>query len=262
MPNPGIHPQLEDQDTFNTWLQATNLLITQLREGTSQDPLALGIPYADQNGKIDTDWLKHQVSKLDDTQGRLLQVGAFGLGGTAPPVPNDNLDNLSLKTGVYSVDNATPVPDNFSSNDGLLFHLHLDGDHSTQMLFDLAGENLWRRSGTTSNGWSSWYQLLHTGNTVSLDYVNVTGPFQTELNTGYAVAATETADAVLPANPTDVNGEIHIFRRAGSWEANPTTVKRNGNTIEGKSEDMVIDSDLIRLVRLKWVKEGTWRVFG
>lgn len=256
-----IRAPVEDQDTFQNWLDATNLLITQLREGTSQTPIPEGIPFAYANSLIDTDWLDHQQSKLDDTQGRLLQVGAFGLGDNAVAVPNGNLDSFSLDTGVYSVSGASPLPPGFSASDGVMFHLRLNADNASQMLFDLAGRSIWRRGGDTTNGWSDWFKILDTADSVSLDYTDVSADFSAAMNTGYTIDASQAITATLPATPEPVNGEIHFYRRNGSWSSNPTTVARNGQTIEGNSDDLVIDSDLIQIVKLKWVSDGTWRVF-
>lgn len=74
----------------------------------------------------------------------------------------------------------------------------------------------------------------------------------------YSLGATSSFTITLPANP--VNGDIIRFiLLSGDAEINNLTVARNGQTIEGLTEDMTIDRNYPRNFRT-YFNGTTWRV--
>ena len=78
-------------------------------------------------------------------------------------------------------------------------------------------------------------------------------------NTQYlANTATGAFTLTLPASPS--LGSVVIVTDGGDWSTNNLTVARNGSTIKGLSEDLIMD---LAGAKIDFVYSGTtWLVFG
>lgn len=103
-----------------------------------------------------------QANDTDATVGRVLRVGAFGLGDTAL---NDmtNLNATATVTGFWGVAAATTgtKPAAVSSKDAVL-HIRLTGNICQQVYFSMASGNpIYVRRSTAANTWDAW-RLVQT----------------------------------------------------------------------------------------------------
>ncbi|MFP3343323.1 tail fiber protein [Halomonas sp. SIMBA_159] len=108
-----------------------------------------------------------QNSYTDDSIGKLLTVGAFGLGGGDPAWPNASLlDTSGMKTGFYRYSNVNDRP---SFAYGAVLY-HREGGGETLLAIASAYSNspnptLYVNRKTSSTGsWSGWVTYYHTGN--------------------------------------------------------------------------------------------------
>lgn len=123
-----------------------------------------------------------QASVTDGTAGRLMTVGAFGLGGTdAVALPGDDL-NLVTRTGVYvavSGDDAN-VP---GSGYFTVWHMERDATRAAQVAIRNNTAAIYYRT-MDSSTWGAWRQIdgadvsILTPATTATEAVTVTGPSQ------------------------------------------------------------------------------------
>ena len=105
-----------------------------------------------------------QSYAADTTGGRLMAVGAFGLGGvTLPSLPN--LDDRFTRPGFYACIVATGAPSPYG-----VVHIigNVPGEPVSQwvhqVFYDTSGY-VFERFSTNFSAWSLWRELYHTGNT-------------------------------------------------------------------------------------------------
>jgi hypothetical protein len=110
-----------------------------------------------------TNDLVKQTNPTDAAAGRVMTVGAFGL-GNAVVINGEDLDTMSVP-GIYSITSlsgAANMPP--SSQEGTLYVGGYAGGPTyrvTQLYIDLGGR-MWVRS--ARNSWLAWRELYHTGN--------------------------------------------------------------------------------------------------
>mgnify|MGYP002656414104 CR=1 FL=1 len=109
-----------------------------------QNQLATGLEYGPEA----------QRDLLDSTIGRLMGVGAFGIGGPAITLlPTDNLNNLRNGTAFYYSNGASGGVGTFY---GWVLHVEASpGLYSYQMAFDISGKK-WCRA-LNNGSWTDWY---------------------------------------------------------------------------------------------------------
>lgn len=104
-----------------------------------------------------------QTSAADTTAGRLLAVGAFGLGGNSPTVPSDDC-NLVEVGGFYSTSSGTlNVPVGVASGSQLL-HMSFNSGASateTQLIIGriTGAQRMWFRSKAVGT-WQAWTEVV------------------------------------------------------------------------------------------------------
>lgn len=101
-----------------------------------------------------------QSGATDTTAGRLLAVGAFGLGGTAPVIGNASVTTGAIAPGFYGYDNTQGSSGGPSEvSQGILLHQRRASSAEMQTLWCEAGTApsgaLFSRV-RTSAGWSAW----------------------------------------------------------------------------------------------------------
>ncbi|MDY0208336.1 MAG: pyocin knob domain-containing S74 family peptidase [Pseudomonas sp.] len=111
-----------------------------------------------------------QTSLTDTTEGRLMEVGAFGLGGSSGLSRITNANTHTI-TGFWRAGanwTGSPYPGTVGQNQGGLIHLSTAGDSSyaIQLYGRMQGNNLFFRH-KNNNSWSSWVELYHTDNLVN-----------------------------------------------------------------------------------------------
>lgn len=113
--------------------------------------------------------LVKQSSTSDAISGRVMTVGAFGLGGiNAIAVPNDDADDAA-NSGIYNCNNVTA---NLPA--GASYGTMLVASRTTERLWQIYAETTgsaqkglhWRER--TGAGWSDWYEIAHSGNSLIL----------------------------------------------------------------------------------------------
>lgn len=159
-----------------------------------------------------------QANAWDATAGRLLRVGAFGIGGVSVDLVAPNL-NDERPSGLYYC--ASPV--NGPGGDGWLFHQ----DQSTtgfaaQTYTNVQGREWFRAN---NNGtWTAWREIYHTGNFDPATKANTSGTYL-GLTVGEA-ATVGGQTAVMLAPP----GQVAMFATqsapAGWLKANGAAVSR------------------------------------
>ncbi|GAB5432172.1 MAG: hypothetical protein EpisKO_15420 [Epibacterium sp.] len=105
-----------------------------------------------------------QDSATDATAGKLLTVGAFGLGGSSLPTLED-CNKADLVTGVYRTNSSTlNVPP--ASNAWGMMHVTVAGSVVTQLwLADgtssiHSAQRMWVRTGSLGGAYSAWQQMI------------------------------------------------------------------------------------------------------
>jgi len=105
-------------------------------------------------------------SNVDATAGRLVTVGGFGLGSTAPP-PLADLDAHTVQNGIYSSNSGTvlgTLPAGATVADVVL-SLRPAPNQTTQILSQPnTSGHLWHRRSQSNTGWASWRRVYDTGN--------------------------------------------------------------------------------------------------
>ncbi|MTH78755.1 pyocin knob domain-containing protein [Paracoccus aestuariivivens] len=120
-----------------------------------------------------------QTSATDATAGRLLSVGAFGVGATVSPVIS-NINDSSLVSGMYRTTLADTVSGAFPSGvtgdgrTGVLQVHRLDGGSLLQSWRQIFSDAVWERRFTTA-AWTPWRRVWDG---VSADYSATTNGYQ------------------------------------------------------------------------------------
>ncbi|NIZ15176.1 tail fiber domain-containing protein [Phaeobacter sp. HF9A] len=132
-----------------------------------------------------------QASPDDTTAGRLMKVGAFGLGGNAQTPPNNDLDQIGAAGGLYYGDGAQAnTPPQFGNS--LVLHMPRNAEIWTQIAVNRgAGDNriVTRRktgAGAAPTPWSELVVLDESGRTAQNVEIRNSGPFLaiTDADTG------------------------------------------------------------------------------
>ena len=132
-----------------------------------------------------------QASPDDATAGRLMKVGAFGLGGNAQTPPNNDLDQIGAAGGLYYGDGAQAnTPPQFGNS--LVLHMPRNAEIWTQIAINRgAGDNriVTRRktgAGAAPTPWSELVVLDESGRTAQNIEIRNSGPFLaiTDADTG------------------------------------------------------------------------------
>lgn len=132
-----------------------------------------------------------QASPDDTTAGRLMKVGAFGLGGNAQTPPNNDLDQIGAAGGLYYGDGAQAnTPPQFGNS--LVLHMPRNAEIWTQIAINRgAGDNriVTRRktgAGAAPTPWSELVVLDESGRTAQNVEIKNSGPFLaiTDADTG------------------------------------------------------------------------------
>lgn len=160
-------------NTFNGILKATNGVISEAVAGTdyanytfasgttngafSVTPSGGSAQSVAIYGLDTAAYRKAQTSATDTTANSLMQVGAFGLGGT-----NVLLDNFNdiVVSGLYRFSNTTP---DRLFDYGTILNMRYSSGNISQLIFPVtaAGDLMFRRYQTT---WRDAYTIYHTGN--------------------------------------------------------------------------------------------------
>lgn len=151
-------PDINDPATFNaralallSWMTGT--LVTEI------------------NGMDAADFFSVQSSPTDTTSGRVMKVGAFGLGAEAIDIDSGTDLNDITDSGLYSW-NSSSVPANapgsFFSN---MLHIQRDANFATQLVMrigtDALSGKIYTRSRNAS-GWNQWNQPYDTQNILGM----------------------------------------------------------------------------------------------
>lgn len=169
-----------------------------------------------------------QSTTSDITSGRLMTVGAFGLGDQSSP-SCVNLDDFTMRTGFYRTSSSIPTmgtwpasaPTGFNQA-GQLLVIRSDGGSLNQIWFSLGEDAVWRRRYTAS-AWGSWKRVTQMVGTVSQaggtatgaimergsnangDYLRFADGTQIVTRSGFALGAIATADGALFKAASDVS---------------------------------------------------------
>ena len=110
-----------------------------------------------------------QTSSTDTTAGRLMTVGAFGLGNNSFfEYPSTDLDDRTVPTGFYRVINTNPSTGERPSGFNIYGYVQVysyDPDDKLQVYTDINGRTATRVLKTT--GKSDWQEHYHSGNSVN-----------------------------------------------------------------------------------------------
>lgn len=105
--------------------------------------------------------LVKQTSSTDSNSGRLLSVGAFGLGSSVSPTLV-NIDSTGTRTGFYRIIAGTSTgtfPTLTSTNDVLL-NIKITGNFGVQLYFSAHNDSpIYYRRSTGSNTWQTWREI-------------------------------------------------------------------------------------------------------
>ncbi|HEY8354298.1 MAG TPA: glycosyl hydrolase family 28-related protein [Methylophilaceae bacterium] len=96
---------------------------------------------------------------------------AFGLGGTAAPIPGDNIDDSTIPTGFYYVTPTTSGTKPVAGSDEyghLIVSRGHEGVDARQVYLDNTTNRIWTRVWASSQ-WSEWSEVYHSG----IDLANV-----------------------------------------------------------------------------------------
>lgn len=156
------------------------------------------------------------TSPTDETVGRLLKVGDFGIGSITTSVVVD-ADGVAGGLSVHTtVDTSLNVPNAW----GTLLNIK-NGSHGFQLAKGNSQDNFWMRgtSGVSPFPWSNWRELWHSGNMIALG----TTPPSARAALNLANSATITASSS--------NGASTIVQRdgGGNFSAGTITASLSGN---------------------------------
>lgn len=122
-----------------------------------------------------------QSDPVDTTENAILQTGAFGMGATAAPVPNDSLDSI-LATGSYALTDEvralSPLPVGNLSDGSNLLHLQQNPGNAAQIAIDATTGRMFVRTKTASI-WQGWTQIYSQSAESALGTVAMNGAVPT-----------------------------------------------------------------------------------
>ena len=103
-----------------------------------------------------------QSSQTDATAGKLMPVGAFGLGASTG-INLSNIDDITLKTGFYNCVTATTgtKPGGFTTNLVVMVHQY-DADQVAQIAIETTTGRIFFRVYALT-GWLAWQEFWHAG---------------------------------------------------------------------------------------------------
>lgn len=103
-----------------------------------------------------------QSIATDTTAGRLLPVGAFGLGGGAPQSPTGDLNGITA-SGLYAFETSTL--NRPPATNGTVVHIARTSTIHTQLAISRASDTLGRMyvRAIDGNAWSAWREVYHQG---------------------------------------------------------------------------------------------------
>jgi len=173
-------PSLNDPANFNTralalfsWLVTEYIPWLETLAGVTEDGEINGTPIGQKAaaaGKFTTllaDSLGGaavQSSATDATVGKLMKVGAFGLGGSSLPTLDD-CNKAGLVSGIYRTNSSTLNGPPAGNDWGMMFVL-VAGPIVTQLWLSdgtssfHAEERMWVRSGSMGGTYSDWQQMI------------------------------------------------------------------------------------------------------
>ena len=104
------------------------------------------------------------TSPTDTTNGRVLTVGAFGLGGAVANVPGGGIDDNTIPTGFYCVTDTTSGTKPSGVTRGYLI-VSREGPGATvrQLYLNNTDSRIWTRAWAAGQ-WSGWVEFYHSGN--------------------------------------------------------------------------------------------------
>lgn len=158
-----------------------------------------------------------QGSPLDATEGRLLAVGAFGLGSAAAPIVADL--NLANSGGTVSVESGVTanMPAGLSGRHAVIV-AKSESDGGFQLLCDQSGDALYLRR-LVAGSWGAWRRLWDSGNL--LGTVSQSGGVPTgaiiEQSSGAAGTVTKWADGTMICAHTMDMSFVTASRLAADW---------------------------------------------
>lgn len=107
-----------------------------------------------------------QSSALDETAGRLMAVGAFGLGDSGAAANNTDANNIT-RSGFYFMNgNAPNLP--LVANGCLIVAGGESNGRCGQMFFSFASTGFFYRSKTAASTWSAWFRSYSTANMLDI----------------------------------------------------------------------------------------------
>lgn len=116
---------------------------------------------------------KGQANPYDSSTGKLLSVGAFGLGSTyanGPLLLTNASGTQPTGSGLYRYSSATTDKPGFGSGFGIIHHSSITsdggGNYATQFAVDYSANSLGFRRLSGSLGWQPWLEIWHSGNLV------------------------------------------------------------------------------------------------
>lgn len=114
---------------------------------------------------------KGQAQPYDASTGKLLSVGAFGLGSTyaaGPLLLTDASGTQPTGSGLYRYSSATADRPGFGSGFGVIQHSCITSaggkNYATQLAIDYSADSIGFRRLPGSSGWQNWFELWHSGN--------------------------------------------------------------------------------------------------
>ena len=199
------------------------------------------------------------------SEGDTLYIAATGGLTTTPPVGEANLiQNIGKVIKVHASNgsimvtgagraNATPNLD-----DGDIFIGNGSNQSSTVSFNDTVDAHL-NQSTASADEVLSWDGSDYNWTTVTSGYLVKTTTYTAV--TGDNIIANTSGGVftiTLPSSPSA--GDTVVIADGSSWSSNNLTVARNGSTIEGDAEDMVMD---LAGVNAQFVYDGsTWQVYA
>lgn len=167
-----------------------------------------------------------QANASDASSGKILKMGAFGLGAGAIELSTPNL-NSDRATGFYYA--VTPVngPPSTGSTNGFVLHLkYATGQFAAQIFFNptLGGRTWIRYQAINFGAWNSWVEVFHTANFDPNSKANTSGTYS-GLSVGNASQLNGQTDAML--TPPGLIGSFAVAAPPNGWlAANGAVVSR------------------------------------
>lgn len=211
--------------------------------------------------------LEKTTNTSDDTLGRLLKVGDYGIGSKALMTNNliSNIDDVTMANGMYAVSNTTTGAK--PSTYGILMHEGRNNVSGTlgrvsQTFIDVDQANnprIYHRVYVSASGtWGAWYEDWHTGNLVKTTSTTDTNAGRMVRVGDYGLGAQL---SVTDANDAIVSG---FYRLDGTYTNSPVAGKPvwilaqvfNSSVVQYASIAGAAEADL--WVRKKVGGTGVW----